>query len=246
MDEDAMVPGSPLPPACARFEPDLAEFALGLSTGRERAELVAHLETCDRCRAEVDQLTAAADALLEVVPPADPPVGFEVRLLEQLERGAAVSSLAARRRRRRVGEVVAAAAALVALAVGVGIGWAVSSPQPAPTASALGTWRGGHLVVVPLVATGEYAGHGAVGSLEAYTGSSDWLFMTLHDAAWHGEVRCVARLQDGSSLPLGSFWLTHGTGAWGVTVPSGHGAIRSAEVVTADGDVLASAVFPTS
>ena len=86
-----------LPPECARYEPELAEFALGISTGRDRAMVLAHVEDCARCRLEVDRLSAAADSLLELVPPADPPIGFEVRLFERMRTGPSAALLPARR-----------------------------------------------------------------------------------------------------------------------------------------------------
>jgi hypothetical protein len=61
-----------------------AEVALGVLTGRERAMAVAHLEECETCREDVRQLMATSDQLLELLPPAEPPAGFETRVLERL------------------------------------------------------------------------------------------------------------------------------------------------------------------
>ncbi len=238
--DDATAGGADVPAGCAPFAPELAEFALGVSTGRDRARLVAHLEGCTRCQGEVDQLAAAADALLEIVPPADPPVGFEVRLFERL--GASAPMTAIDRHRRRTREALGAAAAVVAIAAaGIGIGWAVASPGTVPVASAFGTVAGGRLEVVPLVSAGEYGRSKRAGSLYVYSGRPDWIFMDVDLAGWRGEVRCVARLSDGSTLHLGSFWLSRGSGAWGVSLPAGHHALQSAEIVTSGGEVLASA-----
>jgi hypothetical protein len=69
---------------CAELADVAAELALGVLTGRERALAVAHLEKCDACREHVRQLMATSEQLLELLPPAEPPAGFETRVLERL------------------------------------------------------------------------------------------------------------------------------------------------------------------
>lgn len=69
---------------CAELADVAAELALGVLPGRERAMAVAHLDTCDTCREDVRQLMATGEQLLELVPPAEPPAGFETRVLERL------------------------------------------------------------------------------------------------------------------------------------------------------------------
>ena len=61
-----------------------AELALGVLTGRERAVAIAHLDTCDACREHVRQLMATGEQLRELLPPAEPPAGFETRVLDRL------------------------------------------------------------------------------------------------------------------------------------------------------------------
>jgi hypothetical protein len=69
---------------CAELADVAAELALGVLTGRERARAVAHLEQCDACREDVRQLMATGEQLLELLPPAEPPAGFETRVLARL------------------------------------------------------------------------------------------------------------------------------------------------------------------
>jgi hypothetical protein len=69
---------------CAELADVAAELALGVLTGRERALAVAHLDNCDACREDVRQLMATGEQLLELLPPAEPPAGFETRVLERL------------------------------------------------------------------------------------------------------------------------------------------------------------------
>jgi hypothetical protein len=69
---------------CAELHDVAAELALGVLTGRERAAASAHLEHCKDCREDVRQLMATGERLLELLPPAEPPAGFESRVLERL------------------------------------------------------------------------------------------------------------------------------------------------------------------
>src|SRR3984957_5326550 len=69
---------------CGELADVAAELALGGLTGRERAVAIAHLGTCEVCREDVRQLMATGEQLRELLPPAEPPVGFETRVLERL------------------------------------------------------------------------------------------------------------------------------------------------------------------
>jgi hypothetical protein len=61
--------------------PRLAGRALGLG-GREEAALVGHIAVCVTCAAQLDELVAVAGTLSLLAPEADPPSGFEERVLE--------------------------------------------------------------------------------------------------------------------------------------------------------------------
>jgi VIT1/CCC1 family predicted Fe2+/Mn2+ transporter len=71
-------------PGCVGFAAVRAELALGALTGRERAEALAHLEHCLACREKVRRLITRGEKLLELLPAAEPPPGFERRVLKQL------------------------------------------------------------------------------------------------------------------------------------------------------------------
>ena len=75
------------------------ELALGLVTGQERAQVLAHLQACPRCRDEVARLAEVHDRLRDLVPPVGPPPGFEQRVLDRLGHAPA----AVRRDRRSPG-----------------------------------------------------------------------------------------------------------------------------------------------
>jgi hypothetical protein len=69
---------------CGELADVAAELALGVLTGRERAGAIAHLNTCEACREDVRQLMATGEQLRELLPSAEPPAGFEIRVLTRL------------------------------------------------------------------------------------------------------------------------------------------------------------------
>jgi len=102
---------------CTRLHDLAPEVALGLLDGAERAEVLAHLERCATCQADVASLTEIGEQLLLLAPEVPPPAGFETRVLEQVAAPAA-SARHLRRRTQRLRPlssraVVAIAAALV-------------------------------------------------------------------------------------------------------------------------------------
>jgi len=69
---------------CVGLSRVAAELALGVLTGRERALAIAHLDSCEECGEDIRQLMATGERLLELLPPAEPPAGFETRVLAHL------------------------------------------------------------------------------------------------------------------------------------------------------------------
>jgi anti-sigma-K factor RskA len=61
-----------------------AELALGVLTGRARAQAIAHLEQCGACRDHVRRLAITAEELLALLPSSEPPAGFETRVMSRL------------------------------------------------------------------------------------------------------------------------------------------------------------------
>lgn len=74
---------------CADVHLLAAEAALGLVSGPERAALLEHLDSCDRCRTVMHEMTVVADALVLASPQAEPRSGFEQRVLGRMGVGRA-------------------------------------------------------------------------------------------------------------------------------------------------------------
>ncbi|GGX46985.1 hypothetical protein GCM10010321_74550 [Streptomyces chartreusis] len=218
---------------CERLRELDAELALGVLPARERAEAVAHLDRCPDCREHIERLTTVGDGLLALLPGAEPPVGFESRVVRAL--GAAPARKPRRHRLR-----LAAAAVATALACGFG-GWAVGTAvEAAPPPPAQRTHDG--LREASLVSEGR-----EVGRIYAHSGDEGWVYMSVDlDGAGRGPVRCVLVHADGSTASAGSFPLKDGYGYWATPTGTDPASLTGARLVAADGSVLATAAFPTA
>lgn len=77
--------------SCEVFDPLVAELALGVLEGKERADTLAHVEHCRACQHELLLMGDVADRLAQLTPAAEPPAGFETRVLATIEAARAVS-----------------------------------------------------------------------------------------------------------------------------------------------------------
>ncbi|MFR9797703.1 hypothetical protein ACL02U_17615 [Streptomyces sp. MS06] len=216
---------------CERLRELGAELALGVLPARERAEAVAHLDRCPECREHVERLTAVGDGLLALLPGAEPPVGFESRVVRALGAAPVRKSRAHRLR-------LAATGLAAALACGFG-GWAVGAAVVGGAPAAVSQRTG--VVEAALVSDGH-----EVGRIYAHSGSAGWVYMSvdLGRPTVDGPVRCVLVHADGSTVPVGSFPIKGGYGYWGAPAGTDPTTVTGARLVSADGNVLATARFP--
>ena len=224
---------------CEEYANELAELALGVLTGRERARVLAHVEDCPRCAEELEVLSRAADTVVQAAPEMEPPLGFEVRLFEKM----GVTDVPQRARHRRSGRfrpsrwvpaVVGVAAAAAALGLGLSL---TSSSTPSVTAQAP---RSPHIMTAALVENGE-----TVGKVMTFGGDKPWMSMMFADSTIRGKVDCVVVTDDGRTHRVGTFEADdEGYGAW--ITPLHHVApqdVRKAEVVSPSGTVIATATL---
>ena len=229
-------------PGCTRYTDDLAELALGVLTGRDRARALAHVDECPRCAEELEQLSRVADTVLQVAPEVEPPVGFESRLFERM--GLTAASRPARRRlralpplrsirpRQWVPAAVAAAAAFAALGFGLST---ASTPAGIQANATTGT---------KTVLSGDFVQAGeTVGHVVAVGGDRPWMSMMLEDSTARGVVHCVVVTRDGVTHEVGTFVVREGYGAWIAPLHLDPKDVQKAEVVTPDGAVIATATL---
>ncbi len=217
---------------CPEYSDDLAELALGVLTGRDRARALSHVESCQRCADELEQLSRVADTVVQAAPEMDPPIGFEVRLLERM--GFATVDQK-RHRRFRASRLVPLGVAAAVVGLGLGLGLTLTS-SPGPNTSAQSHRSGG--VSADLVADGV-----AVGKVDAFGGSKPWISMTLDDSPARGTVMCAVTTKDGMTHWVGSFVVRKGYGAWAAPLDVSPSSIRTAEVVSPSGTVFATATL---
>jgi hypothetical protein len=242
---------------CQEFSDVAAELALGVLTGRERAQALAHLDHCASCREEVGQLTATGEGLLGLLPSVEPPAGFETRVMDRLGLTAPAPSPAgpasraswtsrmshlgrkparqattgpARPPGRTRRALALAAVTLAVVAAGLG-GWGLRPGTPAPAGTPLSS------------ATLLSASHQAAGKVFLYQGSSRWLYMSVNMPSRNGTVICEVESGNGHITTVGSFRVTDGLGYWGSPVPATQGPLTGARLVGPGGTVLASASF---
>jgi len=105
------------------WEEELAAYVLGALDAAERAAIEAHIDGCERCRADLRWIGAATEALPASVEPREPPARLRRRLLATVRAearaaaGDAGSAAAPTRRRDFLAPVRRPAVALAAVAV---------------------------------------------------------------------------------------------------------------------------------
>jgi hypothetical protein len=214
---------------CADLAEVAPELALEILGGAERAAAIAHLEGCVSCQQLVDTLAADADRLLMLAPSAEPPAGFQDRVLTSLTQVAQPEAPPVRipdrrawTRARGVAMLgLAASVALVALALGLG-----PAARPSPAGAEMRT------------GAGEVVGHVFVhGEPEAA------LFMTL--PGWTNQIERYApphqtyalRIERGHGTPrLVPLDLEHDS-SWGATLDVDPDSITAVAVVDSQGHV---------
>lgn len=233
---------------CGEFSEVAAELALGVLTGRERGDALAHLEYCGTCRDRVRQLVMTGEELVGLLPAVEPPPGFETRVMARI--GIDPGPRPARRSRaglrwpraslhwprarfdqpRRM--LAAAAVTLAVLAAGFG-GWglrAATSAAPAPSP----------LTSAALVS----AGHRTVGEVFYHAGSRPWMYMSVDVPSGDGiTVTCQLEGPAGRYTTVGSFSLAGGYGAWGGPTTWAYPQVTGARLLGPGGKILATARF---
>lgn len=216
--------------ACAKVRELSAELALGIADGHERAYALAHLERCADCRRDLGRLAEVVEALTELAPAAEPPAGFESRVVSALPLSTKpLASLHTRppRSRPRAAAAVAAAAALTL--GGFLVGRAVTrSPLPAPAKAS--------------VLTADFvSGRRDIGQVILSEGRESWLSVAVRTGFGTTRVRCELVGPDGDTVTVGTFLLDHGRGYWAAVVPPSWSSFATARLVSLSGRVLATA-----
>ncbi|HUY06066.1 MAG TPA: hypothetical protein VMU99_02240 [Acidimicrobiales bacterium] len=221
---------------CAAIEDELTEFALGILSGRRRSEVLRHAGSCMRCSAELERLSIIADTVLQLAPEMEPPLGFELRLAERLQKNTTVLRSQHLHRVRTL-----SAAAVLTVVLGIGLGTFAASRSPSTRTPSTRIWSTtASLTSAAIGSRGE-----VLGTVFISAGSPGWMVLTVDRGAWSGEVRCEVAFVGGKVETLGRFKLSNAYGTWGVPLTSSAGQVRIARLVALDGTVIASAHLTT-
>jgi hypothetical protein len=194
-------------PRCQEVRELIPELAMGVASGEARARGLAHLAGCAECRRELEDVSSTIDELVLLVPEAEPPAGFDSRVL------AALDEHAPRRRVRTV--LVAAAAAVLVGAFGAGVTWWQTADDRVVAdqyRDVLSIANGSYLRAAEMTIEGANAGN-----VFAYQGDPSWVFVTVEDVrSGTYDVRVVTTA--GRTHWIGSCTVQNGAGSWGTTL----------------------------
>jgi hypothetical protein len=217
---------------CTELAPELALNAL---TGRERAKALAHLDRCRRCRKTVSALTTTADELLGLLPGAEPPPGFEKRVLASLDPAGAPRRPTAHSHRWPT-TAAASTLALMLISAGFLLGSSVPTSVPPDQSSEPGTRT---VLYAPLTNHSH-----EIGQAYLEPNQPSWVYLSLSaDVQSDVTLRCMITEPDGVGASLGTFNLDHGHGGWSIPTPIQRDGMIVATVIDGAGRVIGSAHF---
>ncbi len=214
---------------CAEVRDLAPELALGVLGGAERAETLAHVDDCPRCRSLVGELTGAGDLLPLLAREVEPPPGFEERVL---------AGLGGRRRTNRwrgVAVVAATAAAVVIVSVAtVRIVDRGRDPDRVVTGSAAS-----EVTSAPMVGDGG----GDVGWAFVSDGQPAAVGITVDYLLASGSYVIQAVRADGGTVELGTLNVSNGRGVWSGTAKVPEDGLAVLYLVDANGVVVCQATL---
>jgi hypothetical protein len=186
------------PVGCPEVRELAPEIALGIVSGPQRADALQHASECGPCRVLVGELAEAADALPLLAAEAEPPPGFEQRVLSALK--------APRwRKRRRVAAAVAVAAAAATIVSIVGVRIVESTQETTGSQAAASEVRSAEMM-------GANGLH--VGNVFVTNGKPASVIVNVNYAVAQGTYRIQYRAGS-TTKRLGDIHIRNGQGSWG-------------------------------
>ena len=217
---------------CAQLADAAPELALGVLSGRERAEALEHLDGCSSCQQLVTSLSGVTDELLRsFAPSVEPSEGFDGRVL----RAMGLPAHAGRHRPKRRGLVASlAVAACVALLVGLLVAIAPSA-KPALASAKMQTANG---QVVGWVFLDDRQPTGVHLTLPGWADQ----IQRYGQAATTYSLRLTARTGADRVLPV----TLDSDAAWNATLDIDPDAIKTVALIDASGHVWCHADFEST
>lgn len=205
--------------SCTDVEQRATEYALGLLPAGQAHYVDSHLRQCPACRTEIDDIRLLGDQLLDLVPDAEPPLGFDRKVLNRV----CPHRPRVRWRIAVAGAMAAAVAATVGLVGSTVIG-SHHHMQPAELTAVL------------------LEGNRPVGSIYI-DGHPPWVSMTVRLPGDTSPVTCQLETKTRALIALGTFQVRDGSGSWSAAEPSGIDQPIGARLVGPLGNLIATATF---
>lgn len=206
------------PHGCPEVRELLPELATGALAGDDRALALGHVGACAACRRELAALSRAADAVLLLAPPVEPPPGFEGRVLARLDTGPPPG----RRRRRSLlpgalrPRLAIAFALAVVVAAGAGaqaVRWQTEADRELARQyrQTLDVADGRYLKAIRMTTVdGQPAGTAFL-----YQGNPSWLLVTVYAAPVDGAYDVLVIDRGGAAHPAGTCEMAGRNGTFG-------------------------------
>lgn len=182
------------------------ELALGIAAGEQRARALVHIASCTDCRTLVEELSRAADTLLLLAPPKEPPIGFEAHAVDRV-RGL-------RPGRRLKIALVAAGIVLASVGGTAAVMNAVTSRDRDLADRYLTLLEGQGELVSASLRTDD---GGPAGQVFVYSGPSNWVFIVVDASSGTGMHDVVFIPDRSAAVTVGRIRLVDGRGSWGST-----------------------------
>ena len=214
--------------ACTDYRALDAEVALGVVVGRERAQVLAHLNRCCRCQDAVAELTRTTDRLIELIPDAEAPPTLERRVVAALP---APAPRQARHKRPRIAPIIVGVMATFAGLIGAASPGSTSSADPASVAAVLSA---------PVLTDGH-----PVGEAYLYPGTPGWLRLEIDGTIVPAgnPITCTVLRSDQTPHVIGVFTAAPGHDEWSATVPADAHPVAGATLTDRNGTTLGAAHF---
>jgi hypothetical protein len=224
---------------CDQMRELAPELALGIAEGKERGAALRHLSGCPGCRRLLSELSSVGDELLLLAPAAEPPPGFESRVLGRLAEPPRPRGIRLPRWRRWA--AMAAAAILVAALAGGSVLLATAGDRRLADGyrAVLRQGQGSFFAAAPLQGP-----QGRAGTVFGYQGQPPWATVTLRaPIAAERRFRVQVLTRDGRYLAAGEAVLGGAKGVWGGQLPVDLSAVHELRLLGPDGRTAFAATF---
>jgi anti-sigma factor RsiW len=228
---------------CEQVRELAPELALGVAEAKERDAALRHLTSCSGCRQLVAELSSVGDELLRLAPAAEPPAGFESRVLGRLVEAPTPPRRQPLARRWRLVAVAAALVLVAALGGGSVLLATAGDRRLADDYQAvLRQGQGSFFAAAPLQGP-----QGRVGTVFGYQGQPSWAVVTMRPPIpAQRRFRVEVLTRDRRYLDAGDAVLGGAESVWGGRLPVDLSAVHQLRLLGSDGRIAFAATFDTA